>query len=171
MYLQIEDPKQRISPKAVRVWQVTNTIGHSVALIILGVLLYLDFLFTWPGWIGYVLYGLIGLMVISAVYSIAIEPKYLQMTWRYEIDEEFIQLKHGRFTQTHVLIPMAKVEYVSTSQGPFLRKQGLYDVNIGAVNSSHTIPSIAKEEAISLRNQIAIFAKVEETEDEGEMAE
>lgn len=171
MYLEIEEPKQRISHKAVRVWQVTNTIGHSAAVVILCVLLYLDYLFNWPGWAAYVLYGLIALMVLSAVYSIAIEPKYLQKTWRYEIDEEFIQLKHGRFTQTHVMIPMAKVEYVSTSQGPFLKKHGLYNVNIGSVNSSHTIPSIGKEEATSLRNQIAIFAKVEEAEDKGEMAE
>ncbi|MGD6819125.1 PH domain-containing protein [Metabacillus sp. 113a] len=165
MYLNIEEPTREISAKAIRVWRITNTIGHSTVILILAVCVYFDSLYQWPEWAGYLIYGLMALMAISAVFSIAVEPVYLQRTWRYEIDEEFIQLKHGRITQKHILIPMTKVEVVSTSQGPFLRKYGLYDVNIGAVNSSHTIPSIEKEEALKLRNQIAIYAKVGEQDE------
>ena len=72
----------------------------------------------------------------------------------------FAQLKYGRFKVRHIVIPMAKVEYVSTSQGPFLRKYGLFNVEIGTTTSDHTIPAIHRDEAYALREQISTYAKV-----------
>ncbi|KIL50979.1 PH domain-containing protein [Jeotgalibacillus campisalis] len=171
MYLHITEPSQKISSKIIGIWRVTNTIGHTIVLAILGALLYFSQTFQWVGWIDPLLYILIGLMIISAVFSIFIEPAFLQKSWRYEIDEEFVQLKHGRFNQYHTLIPMEKVEYVTTDQGPFLRKHDLYNVKIGTTTSSHTIPAIHKDEAIALRSQIAVFAKVKDTDAEREEKE
>lgn len=169
MYLNIPEPSRPISAKIISIWRWTNTIGHAVTLIILGALLYFDAAYNWVSWIDNVLYILIGLMVISSVFSILIEPSFVQKSWRYEINEEFVQLKHGRFNQQHTLIPMTKVEYVTTDQGPFLRKHNLYNLKIGTTTSSHNIPALPKEEAIQLRSQIAMFAKVKDIE--GEEAE
>ncbi|TDL31075.1 hypothetical protein E2R51_14865 [Jeotgalibacillus sp. S-D1] len=171
MYLQIPEPSRPISAKIVDIWRWTNTIGHSVTLLILGVLLYFDHHNNWVSWIDNVLYILIGLFIISAVYSIFIEPSILQKSWRYEISEEFVQLKHGRFNQYHTLIPMTKVEYVTTDQGPFLRKHELFNLKIGTTTSSHNIPALPKEEALMLRSQIARYAKVKDTDPEGEDVE
>ena len=49
---------------------------------------------------------------------------------------------------------------MSTNQGPFLRKYGLYNVEIGTTTSDHTIPAIHHDEAYALREQIATYAKV-----------
>ncbi|MGD7044909.1 PH domain-containing protein [Jeotgalibacillus proteolyticus] len=171
MYLHITEPSRKISSKIVGIWQMTNTIGHTAVLIILGAFLYFSSVYQWAGWIDTALYILVGLMVISAVFSIFIEPSFLQKSWRYEIDEEFVQLKHGRFNQYHTLIPMEKVEYVTTDQGPFLRRHDLYNVKIGTTTSSHTIPAIYKDEALALRSQIAVFAKVKDTDSEREEEE
>jgi len=162
MYPHINEPTQRISPKATTMWKITNSIGHGVTLLILAILLYVDHTFSWIGWIGWILYVLTGLIFISAIYSIWIEPAILQRTWRYEVDDEHVQLKHGAFTQTNTLIPMTKVEYVTTNQGPFLRKFGLYDIIIGTVTSSHNIPALPADEALALRAKIAHLAKIKE---------
>ena len=166
MYLNIEEPTQKISPDAVKAWRLANVIGESIALIVIAGLLYAGYAFDWKEWIVWILWAVIGLNVLSAIYSIGIEPVILQKYWRYEVDEEYIQLKHGRFQKHHNLIPMTKVEYVSTNQGPLLRKYGLYDLTIGTVTSSHKIPAIPEAEALALRAKIGFLAKIKDSDEE-----
>ncbi|WP_462405801.1 PH domain-containing protein [Gracilibacillus sp. Marseille-QA3620] len=160
MYLKIKEPTKQISADSVRVWRLSNLLGYGIALCIAGVFLFAANYYDWKTWIFTILTIITVLLLALAVWSVGIEPIYLQKTWRYEIDEQFAQLKYGRFTVKHIVIPMEKVEYVSTNQGPFLRKYGLYNVEIGTTTSDHTIPAIHHDEAYALREQIAIYAKV-----------
>lgn len=126
--------------------------------------------FDWYDWIGIVLYILGGLFIVSSIFSIFIEPIYLQRTWRYQVDEEFVQLKFGKFQQQHILIPMEKVEYVRTEQGPILRRYDLYDLEIGTTTSSHKIPAIPANVAKILKAEIGTFAKIRDKDSkEGEI--
>lgn len=167
MYLPIQEPTQRIAKESILVWRLSNTIGHGITLLVLGILWYLSELYEWKTWITYVLIVLLGLTVLSAIYSILIEPYFQYKTWRYEIDEEYIQLKSGHFMVEHIVIPMTKVEYVSTYQGPLLRKYQLFDVEIGTTTTDHTIPAIPAEQARALREEVAIYAKVKDIDEKG----
>jgi membrane protein YdbS with pleckstrin-like domain len=160
MYLKIDEPTETISPAAVKVWRISNTIGHFSVLLIIAILLVCTELFNWYRWIGIVLYLLGGLFILSAIFSILIEPIYLQRTWRYKIDPQFVQLKHGKWTVHHTLIPMEKVEYVRTEQGPIMRRYDLYNIEIGTTSSNHEIPAIPSDEAKKLKWQIAMYAKL-----------
>lgn len=164
MYIKITEPSARISQEAAKVWRISNTIGHIIGLIIIAILIVCAELFNWYGWVSILLYCLGGLDILSAIYSIFIEPIYLQRTWRYEIDEEFIQLKHGRWQQKHTLIPMEKVEFVRTEQGPIMRRYKLYNIEVGTTTSNHVIPAIPVEEAHILKAKIATFAKIKDHE-------
>jgi membrane protein YdbS with pleckstrin-like domain len=171
MYIQIEEPTEKISTAAVKVWRISNSIGHGLALLISGVLFVCSEMFDWFGWISIVLYILGGIIVLSSIYSIIIEPIYLQRTWRYKIDQQFVQLKHGKWYEKHTLIPMEKVEYVRTEQGPILRRYALYNIEIGTTTSNHVIPAIPSEEAQKLKAEIAVYAKIQDTDfAEGERA-
>ena len=167
MYLHINEPTKRISADSVRVWRISNLLGYGIALVLTGAVLYAAYYYDWKTWITAILTIGSILLFVSAIWAVGIEPYYLQKTWRYEIDEQFAQLKYGRFTVKHIVIPMEKVEYVSTSQGPFLRKYGLFNVEIGTTTSDHTIPAIHQEEAYALRQQIATYAKVKLEEENG----
>ena len=153
MYLKIKEPTKQISADSVRVWRLSNLLGYGIALCIAGVFLFAANYYDWKTWIFTILTIITVLLLALAVWSVG-------KTWRYEIDEQFAQLKYGRFTVKHIVIPMEKVEYVSTNQGPFLRKYGLNNVEIGTTTSDHTIPAIHHDEAYALREQIATFAKV-----------
>jgi len=74
-------------------------------------------------------------------------------------------LKHGALKKVHQIVPMAKVQSVTTNQGPLLRKYGLYSVSIGTMGSSHTIPALPEEVALELRNQIASYARINEVDE------
>ncbi|XXM72678.1 PH domain-containing protein [Lysinibacillus sphaericus] len=170
MYIHINEPTETISKNAAKVWRISNTIGHTIVLIIIGILLLCTEKFDWYNWVGITLYVLGGLFIVSAVFSIFIEPVYLQRTWRYQVDQDFVQLKFGRWEQKHILIPMEKVEYVRTEQGPLMRRYGLYEIEIGTTASSHKIPAIPADTAKTLKAEIATYAKIRDNEtEEGEV--
>jgi uncharacterized protein len=164
MYLNIEEPTEKISIDAVKVWRITNTLGHLLALIIISILVVCSNMFGWFEWINIVLYILGSLAILSAVFSILIEPIYLQRTWRYQIDQQFVQIKHGKWQVKHTLIPMEKVEYVRSEQGPLMRMFNLYKIEIGTTTSNHVIPGIPSEEAKLLKAQIATYAKIQDSD-------
>ncbi len=92
------------------------------------------------------------------------EAVFLYRSWRYDVDEEFLQLKSGVFIEKHKLVPMTKIQSVGTKHGPILRKYGLCSVSIQTMGSHHTITALPKETAAQLRNQIAHYAKIKEVE-------
>lgn len=163
MYSQISVPQKRLSKDAVKIWIISETIANMIVFIILGVLFYLDHLFSWKEWIGWILIGITMISVLFTVWSF-ITPFLLYKSWRYDVDEEFLQLKSGVLNEKHQLVPMTKIQSVATKQGPLLRKYGLYSVSIETMASSHTIPALPKEVAVQLRDQIAHYAKVKEVE-------
>ncbi|GIN92853.1 UPF0699 transmembrane protein YdbS [Siminovitchia terrae] len=156
-------PQQRLSKNSIKVWLISDTIGNIIGLIILSVLFYLDFYFSWKEWIGWILIGITILTIIGAAWSL-IKPFLLYKNWRYNVDEEFLQLKSGAIKETHELVPMTKIQAVATEQGPLLRKYGLCSVSVETMGSSHSIPALPKEVAVELRNQIAQYAKIKEVE-------
>lgn len=164
MYSEISTPQNRLSKDAVKVWRIRETIESIIGWIVLGVLLYLDHLFLWKEWIGWILVIIAIFSVLEAIWSIFIKPNLLYKNWRYGVDEEFLQLKSGAINEVHQLVPMTKIQSVSTNQGPLLRKYGLYSISIETMGSSHSIPALPKDVAIELRNRIAHFAKIKEVE-------
>lgn len=158
--MQLQEPTQTISPKATKLWRIEALIFFSIIFIIASVLLVMAYYFSWMMWIKIVLYILIAYIFIQAVVSIAIKPIYLQRTWRYEISDDFIQLKNGFLTVQYTVIPTIKIEYVTADQGPLLRKYNLASITIGTVASSHTIPALPEDEAHRLRYEIAQIAKI-----------
>lgn len=165
MYSQIPVPEGRLSKSAVKVWMIAETVSHLVFFVVLTVLFFLDNYFSWIEWIGWILIGITSLTILSAIWSIFMRPFFLYKNWRYHADEEFLQLKSGAFNEEHQLVPMTKIQAVSTNQGPFLRKYGLYSLSIETMGSSHVIPALPEDIAIELRNRIAHFAKIKEVEE------
>ncbi|WP_055105303.1 PH domain-containing protein [Paenibacillus ihumii] len=159
----LELPQQQLSKDAVKVWIISELITNMIGFVILAVLLFLDHLYSWKEWIGWILIGFTILSVISTIWSM-INPFLLYRSWRYDVSEEFLQLKSGVMVEKHQLVPMTKIQSVATKQGPLLRKYGLCSLSIETMGSSHAIPALPKEVAVALRNQIAHYAKIKEVE-------
>lgn len=163
MYSEIKKPEERLSKDVVKVWMITNTLENLIGFIILAVLFYLNVRFAWKEWIGWILIAVTVFAVIGAIWSY-IRSLLLYKNWRYDVSEEFLQLKTGALNEEHHLVPMTKIQSVATRQGPLLRKYGLRSVSIDTMGSSHLIPALPNDVAIALRNQIAEYAKIKEVE-------
>jgi hypothetical protein len=164
-YIQWNTPEQRLSPDAITIWRISAIISNGIGLIVLAALLVLDFIYGWKPWIGWLLWGATAISLLYAVWEIFIRPSLLYKHWYYDANEEFLQLKHGALKKVHQIIPMAKVQSVTTNQGPLLRKYGLYSVSVGTMGSSHNIPALPEEVALELRHQIASYARINEVDE------
>ncbi|MDQ0721821.1 membrane protein YdbS with pleckstrin-like domain [Paenibacillus sp. W4I10] len=165
MSIQWNTPEQRLSPNAVNLWRISAIIWNVIGFLILAVLLILDSIYGWKTWIGWILWGVTAVSVLYAVWDIFIQPSWLYKHWFYDVNEEFLQLKRGALTKVHQIIPMAKVQSVTTNQGPLMRKYGLYSVSVGTMGSSHEIPALPEEVALALRHQIASYARINEVDE------
>jgi membrane protein YdbS with pleckstrin-like domain len=150
------EPQNRISPKAVTVWKITAVIWSIVELLVIIGISLLIFFFNWPKWIIPIL-AIIWL--VSSICSIFIFPNIRLKIWRYEVHENELDLQHGLFTVTRVLVPMVRVQHVDTSQGPILRKYNLATVTISTAATVHEIPALEMEEADQLRDYISKLAR------------
>lgn len=163
MFSEINKPEQRLSKNAVKVWMISDTIINVIGFVVLAMLFYLDARFAWKEWIGWILIAITVFAVGGAIWSF-IRPFLLYKNWRYDVSEEFLQLKSGAINEEHHLVPMTKIQSVATRQGPLLRKYVICSVTIDTMGSSHTIPALPREVGLELRNQIAHYAKIKEVE-------
>ncbi len=155
--------RHSLSPYAVKYWRMEEVISNIIAFIILAVFFYLDFRFEWYSWIFWVLAALAVFFVIGLVWSL-LSPPLTFKSWRYDLDEEFLHLQFGIWSRTEQLVPMTKIQAVSLTQGPLMRKYGLASLSVKTMGSSHVIPALPKETAAELRENIAQFAKIKEVE-------
>ena len=81
--------------------------------------------------------GLTILTVFFTIWEIIAYPYLIHKSWRYEVDEEFVQIKYGIFVVRHQIVPMTKVQSVQLKQGPIMRKYHLYTIEIGTMGTSH----------------------------------
>ena len=161
MIQKIPEPQKKISKKAINVWRITDLIQNLIGLIIIGSLIFSYYYFDWLSWIGIILYIFLGFMLIIMIYELTIRPVLLQKTWRYDIDENYIQLKHGFINKRSLIIPMSRVEYVNTNQGPILRHYNLSVLTIGTITSANQIPAIPVAEAQEIRELIIHLAELD----------
>lgn len=155
------EPQKQIDAKALKAWQLSGWISAAVYLIIVIALLVLSLLFSWPIWI----FALVLVLAICGSYiEIAVWPKLKYNQWRYEIDEDGIELKHGIIFRKRTSIPMVRVQHVDKKQGPILRHFQLATVTFSTAAGSHEIPALTDEAADDARRQIARLARISNEE-------
>lgn len=160
----IQLPQHRLDKHFMKATIISELITTFISLLVLAVLFYLNHLFNWPIWIGWILIGITAIAILSTIWSTALRPFLLYRNTRYEVDEDFLQLKSGALFENHEIVPMTKIQSVETNQGPIMRKFGLYGLSVETMGSTHGISGLQKERALEIRNQIAQYAKIKETE-------
>ncbi len=153
--------KYALSPSFPKMRMISESVANLVAFVVLGALLWLDHYFGWPTWVLWLLIGLVVLNIIGTIWSL-FEPNYLYRSWSYQFDNEFLQLCYGIFKKQWITVPMTKVQSVSTSQGPIMKRYHIRSIKIETMGSSHAIPALDEEVALKLREKLAVSAKLKE---------
>ncbi|WP_026907282.1 PH domain-containing protein [Paucisalibacillus globulus] len=153
-----------LSPSFPKIRRISETIGNIIGLLVIGILFWLQSFFDWPIWTFWILVGLTVLTILGIIWSI-FEPTYLYRSWSYQYDDEYLQLSYGILQKEWVTVPMTKIQSVTTSQGPILKRYRARSIKVETVGSSHAIPALEEEVAFALREKIAEFAKLKEVDE------
>ncbi|MCC3357702.1 PH domain-containing protein [Bacillus sp. REN16] len=143
---------------------INETITNVVGFIILGVLFWLNHYFSWPKWAFWILIAILVFAVLGTIWSF-IEPKLLYRTWSYQFNDEYLQISYGVLTKEWVTVPMTKIQSVSTSQGPIMKRYQTRSIKVETMGSSHTIPALEEDVALELRERLAEYAKLKEVDE------
>ncbi|WP_424356782.1 PH domain-containing protein [Methanocella sp. MCL-LM] len=159
-----DEPEHRLDSRAVNYWRLAGVISAVIYWAVVVSYWYASSLWqVLPGWVTA---GLAVLALIGSAYEILIVPTVRWNTWRYEISDMEIYLRHGVVVKHRTLIPMTRVQHVDTVKGPLLGLFGLATVTIATAAGNHEIPALSDSDAASLRDRIAELARVTE-EDAG----
>lgn len=156
------EPEHRLDRQALNYWRLAGVISAAIYWLIVSLSWYASGIWSLPWWITP---GLAALALIGTIYEVVIVPQVRWNTWRYEISDMEIFLRHGVIVKHRTLIPMTRVQHVDTSKGPLLGLFGLATVVIATAAGHHEIPALSDSVAASLRDRIAELARV--TEEDG----
>ena len=102
------------------------------------------------------------LSILSAYPLIFVVPKVRFARWRYEIREHDIDIQCGLIVLKRALIPIIRVQYIETSQGPILKRFDLASLSISTAAGAHIIPALKTEIAAQLKLQLSEMARLSE---------
>ena len=152
-----DEPKERIHPKALSVWRATGALISGVNVLLALVLFVIVYLTNIPFWIAILAFVFV---IIVAYVIIGVIPNIRYKRWRYEVNEQEIDIQHGIVVVKRTLVPMVRVQHVDTKQGPILRHYDLATVTISTAATTHEIPALSMADAGKLRDRIAELARV-----------
>lgn len=154
-----QTPFHKITPRAIRVWQLSNAVGN---LFFFAIPLVYAAVFGTGGFHFWVISIASSVVFTLWLLSIVLFPYLNWKKWRYAIDSDQIDLKRGVIVHTRTLIPLSRVQHVDTRQGPFLRWYKLATVTISTAATTHEIPALDEVIADRVRDQISTYARLAE---------
>ena len=144
------EPTRTLAPRARLVWRVRLGLFWSAAVV--AALIFageLDGTLALLARVAPVIGLLVGTTVVPAV---------RWRRWRWDVRPEAIDIRRGTWTVSRTLIPMLRVQHVSTSSGPIEQRLDLATVTIHTAAGSHTVPLLTERDAAELRDRIADLA-------------
>lgn len=156
--------KNQLSPAFPKIRLISESITNIVGFIILGVLFWVNHYFSWPTWVFWILVVILVFAILGTIWSF-IEPTLLYRNWSYQFDDEYLQISYGVLTKEWVTVPMTKIQSVSTSQGPIMKRYHSRSIKVETMGSSHTIPALEEGVALELRERLAEYAKLREVDE------
>lgn len=98
--------------------------------------------------------------LLACLVAVAVVPQLRWRTWRYEVRDEELDLRHGAWRVVRTLVPVVRIQHVETERTVFSQAFGLATVRVHTAAGSTTIPALAEAEAASIRDRIAGLARV-----------
>ena len=94
-----------------------------------------------------------------AAAAVVVLPELLWRRWRYEIDRDEIDIRHGSLAIRRTLVPISRVQHVETRRGPLQRVFGLATVIFHTAAGGSEIPQLETAEAMAVRDRIAALTR------------
>lgn len=146
--------RQRLPERALRKWRVSTAVGWTP--IVIGAAVAALAIPGLPSWARLLIPAV---PIVLALAELAAQPVRYRLWW-YAIDEEELTLQHGWPVTSLTVVPMVRVQHVSVEHGPLARAFRLADLHVHTAAGRVKIPSLDREQAERIRQQIAQLARI-----------
>ena len=97
---------------------------------------------------------------LAALATTAILPGLRYSRWRFAVEAEEIDLRHGGLVVRRTLVPMRRVQHVDSSSGLLEQALDLATVTVHTAGGSVEIPGLARARAWAVHQRIAGLARL-----------
>ncbi|MDR0817060.1 MAG: PH domain-containing protein [Clostridiales Family XIII bacterium] len=150
-------PEGRLNKKITAVWRLSGILQT----LIIGIIYFASgiplAIFVGPKALFLGIAG--GLTFLLLLLLVFIIPPIRYARWRYAVLDDEIDIYRGIIVRKRIIVPLVRVQYTDTSQGPFLRAMGLASVNVSTAAGDESIPGLLLDDADALRDRVAELAK------------
>ena len=147
------EPEGRLAPAARIVWTMEILAPGLVAAVIAfaarGVLTDQDGLLHTLGVIGP------WLLLAGVLIAAAGVPALRIRRWRWRLDEQELDLRHGMITEIRTIVPVARIQHVDVRRSLFAQLAGVAAVVVHTAAGTTEIPALTEPVAADVRDRLA----------------
>jgi uncharacterized protein len=96
----------------------------------------------------------LGILVVA----VTVAPTLRWRSWRWDVQPDAIEIRHGVLRIRHTVIPMVRVQHVDTTSDFLAQAFSLATVEIHTAAGSHKIPLLTDVDAEGVRQRITELA-------------
>jgi len=149
-------------------WRITRLISTIIVGAILGVMLiFLSKASFFELWSNYLFIG--AALILAYMFAgLLIYPAIEYRQWGYIITDDRVEIRHGIFFVRNTIIPIVRIQHITVSQGPIIRKLGLSVINIHTASGQFRIEGISNDEANSIAEglRLKLYTRLDAQEQE-----
>ncbi|WP_239719751.1 MULTISPECIES: PH domain-containing protein [unclassified Mammaliicoccus] len=146
-------PRYRMDKKGMTVERIGSSITISLLLIIL-IVMFVIFELLWTDVSKCFLTIPIAIIFFISIYGLIIQPYYMYRNFRYEINDDEINIKSGIFMIKETTIPMGRIQNVDLYEGFIMRKYNLANITLSTAGGNEMIQYLNKDKANKIKYAI-----------------
>ena len=159
-----EQTYQKPDPDAKKLWRLSRLITALAFAAITLIALVILWACDWPMPMTAIILGVGVALTLIALAAAVIFPAIEYRQWGYRIEEDRVTIRHGIFWIHTQVIPVIRIQNVTTNQGPIERHYGLCSVELALASGTFDIRGLRKEDADSLAEILSahLYKRVQE---------
>jgi membrane protein YdbS with pleckstrin-like domain len=147
------EPEGRLAPAARALWTLEilggGLIATLIAFAVRGPLRDQDGILHALGTIGP------WLVVLAVLVSAVVVPTLRLSRWRWRLDDDELDLRHGTITEIRTIVPVARIQHVDIRRSLWAQVVGVAAVVVHTAAGTTEIPALTNGEAALVRDRLA----------------
>ena len=91
---------------------------------------------------------------VGGAAGVLVGPRVRHARWRWELDEQELDLQHGVWSVTRTIVPLTRIQHVSVQRTGWTGLFGVVIVHVHTAAGTTTIPGLTPARAADVRDRI-----------------
>lgn len=103
-------------------------------------------------------------MLLGALVAAFVVPTLRYRRWRWRLDDEELDLRHGVLTDVRTIVPVARIQHVDVRRSAWAQVVGVAAVVVHTAAGTTEIPALEQHVAADVRDRLAGLIRVPDDE-------